>query len=50
MREHAGWADYCASVTAFDAPFEFVSVTVTDTTLVDCVLVENGMVSVNWVP
>ena len=41
---------YCASVTGFDVPLELVSVTVTDTTAVDCVLNENGAVSVYCVP
>ena len=38
---------YWAKVTGFDAPLELVNVTVTDTTAVDCVLSENGAVSVN---
>jgi len=41
---------YCAGLTELDVPFVFVRVTVTDTTLTDCVLVENGMVRVNCVP
>ena len=43
-------AAYWPSDTGFDAPLELVNVTVTDTTAVDCVLSENGAVSVNWVP
>ena len=43
-------SSYREGVTALDAPFEFVSVTVTETMLVDCVFKVNGTVSVNWVP